>query len=326
MKKFLIGTTALAAVAVAAPAFAKDVTLSTGGYMRVGVGFTTADDTDIVIMRDGEIHFKGKGTLDNGITIDARVELEAFTTGDTIDDNYLTVSSDFGKVLFGGIADAFGNIGYVGFTSTFVNHAVTDGTYDFTGAGIGTAAGASDGIGIQYYTPTIAGFQAGISYQPSTSNDGSEDLVIDGTDVVGVDGTGDAQSVIGGANDVIAFGAAYSNSFGDIDLTLGGGYRTSETADDEWLIGTEIGFSGFQLNLRYDEPNDGDTIYAVGGNYATGPWAFGAGYATQDETQRVSVGANYTLGDGVTAGAGMEWGDDGTDDGLAGALLLGVSF
>lgn len=310
MKKFLIGTTALAAVAVAAPAFAKDVTLSTGGYMRVGVGFATTDDTDIVIMRDGEIHFKGKGTLDNGITIDARVELEAFTSGDTIDDNYLSVSSEFGKVLFGGIGDAFGNIGYVGFTSTFVNHAVTDGTYDFTGAGIGTAAGATDGIGIQYYTPTIAGFQAGISYQPSSSNDGASD----------------AQSVVGGPDDVIAFGAAYSNSFGGVDLTLGGGYRTSETADEEWLIGTEIGFSGFQLNLRYDEPNDGDTIYAVGGNYATGPWAFGAGYATQDETQRVSVGANYTLGDGVTAGAGMEWGDDGTDDGLAGALLLGVSF
>ena len=135
----------------------------------------------------------------------------------------------------------------------------------------------------------------------------------------------------------IAIGGSYSNSFGDFDFTIGGGYITADgdggTDLNEYGVGAEVGFAGFQVNGRYENVDDGDTDrFLIGANYSTGPWTFGAGYAYEetdgadDEVQRVSVGADYSLGDGVTVGGGVEWGDDGAEDGFAGALLLGVSF
>ena len=182
MKKFLFGTTAIAAVAMAGVASAKDVELGLGGYMRVGAAYVSEpeaagagdEDENFVLLRDGEIHFKGKGTLDNGLTIEARVELEAFTTGDQIDENWVRVSSSFGQIMIGGNDNAAINAGYVGFTSTFINHANADGTYVFTPGNVGTY-NQEDDIGIHYYTPTIAGFQVGVSYQPDDDNDGDDD-------------------------------------------------------------------------------------------------------------------------------------------------------
>ena len=59
---------------------AEPLTASIGGYMHIGVGLTddidgTGSEDKVGVLRDGEIHFNFKGSSDNGLTFDGRVEL-----------------------------------------------------------------------------------------------------------------------------------------------------------------------------------------------------------------------------------------------------------
>src|SRR5260221_13106257 len=86
MKKILLGTSALCAVAVAGPAFAQSanepVKLGIGGYWNSAYGYMVsqsglnkngrrADDIDT----DAVINIKGSTKLDNGVTVGASVQL-----------------------------------------------------------------------------------------------------------------------------------------------------------------------------------------------------------------------------------------------------------
>jgi opacity protein-like surface antigen len=113
MKKVLLGSTTLAAVgaAAAAPAAAEEgVKLGLGGYFNTffWAGNYDEDDADprdlgdTGLFVDGEVHFKGDTTLDNGLTFGVQIELEAFTDGDQIDENYAFIEGSFGRFVIGG--------------------------------------------------------------------------------------------------------------------------------------------------------------------------------------------------------------------------------
>lgn len=362
MKKLLIGTTALVAtVGIASSVYAKDLSLKVGGNMRAGVGFgahnegITKQSDDFFILRDGEIQFTGQGTLDNGITITARIELDGISTGDQIDENWLEVETAFGSFLIGGNDNAGYNAGGIGYTLSILGTAAQDQTFGFTPASIGTIS-QTDNIAIHYYSPSIAGFEIGVSY----AND-----VVDGPDGdAGSDNANDGDTATDTNDDQYAIGANYQNSFGDFDLAIGGSYIYSEVdnaiadadssdqdiEETEWGVGVELGFAGFTLTGRYeDEDNEDGTVdteitrYSGSLGYGTGPWNFVLGAAFEDteveggdETEEFKIhgGAQYTLGDGVNVGAVVEYGStdiesatgDEDEDGFGGALLLGVSF
>src|SRR5262245_60598890 len=100
MRRILLGSTALgstviAAACVLAPGAAKaeePLTLSLGGRYLGALGGLIGEDEnldptdargqlrDYVMKQDVEIHFKGETTLDNGLTIGVRVELEGQTS------------------------------------------------------------------------------------------------------------------------------------------------------------------------------------------------------------------------------------------------------
>ena len=96
MKKILLGSTAIVAAGMIASVpsanAASKMKLSVGGYMEQWVGFTSQDDgagqdySGFSTVSDGEIHFKGKTKLDNGITVGVNVQLEAQQGGDQIDE------------------------------------------------------------------------------------------------------------------------------------------------------------------------------------------------------------------------------------------------
>ena len=119
MKKSLYGSTALIAATalvaagtmVATPAIAEEgVQLGLGGYYNtffwVGDYSESSNDTrrmtETGLFADGEMHFKGSTTLDNGITFGVQVELEAFQSNDQIDENYAFVEGSFGRLVVGG--------------------------------------------------------------------------------------------------------------------------------------------------------------------------------------------------------------------------------
>src|SRR5260221_6968207 len=131
MKKILLGTSALCAVAVAGPAFAQTanepVKLGIGGYFNTGYGAMISqsglskngkrtDDIDT----DAIINIKGSTKLDNGLVVGASMQLRATNqspsaansadlttpTGDTVKRSYVYITSDYGEIPIGDDDDA----------------------------------------------------------------------------------------------------------------------------------------------------------------------------------------------------------------------------
>ena len=125
MKKQLMAGTALVAAtmfiaggAVAAEKKMMKPSISVNGYYEGVVGGildedSGADTSALDTRTDAEIHFNGRATLDDGMKIHARVELEgqnnhsaANAGGDPIDEYFVSVSGSFGKIILGGTGGA----------------------------------------------------------------------------------------------------------------------------------------------------------------------------------------------------------------------------
>ena len=116
MKKALLGTTALVAAGLAVgDAYAADtcVQLTIGGRYMGAAGALFGETSDFyregntrnyVFKQDVEVYFQGHTTLDNGLEVGARVELEGQTSSDQIDAVYAYFSGGFGQVRFGDTA------------------------------------------------------------------------------------------------------------------------------------------------------------------------------------------------------------------------------
>ncbi|MGH6742647.1 MAG: porin, partial [Bradyrhizobium sp.] len=131
MRKILLGTSALCAVAMAGPAFAQSanepVKLGIGGYWNSAYGDMVSqsgaskngkrsDD----IETDAVLNFKGSTKLDNGLTVGLSVQMRAenqvpsaavspnlsTATPDTIKRSYAYIKSAFGEVRIGDDDDA----------------------------------------------------------------------------------------------------------------------------------------------------------------------------------------------------------------------------
>jgi hypothetical protein len=103
MRKVLLATTALVAMTGAASA---EVALS--GYYEFG--YTSVED-DLTVDRDtmftdGEIHVNFSNVTDSGLTLGYHTEIvthmhSAASTGNQIDDSYMSVAGDFGTFRLG---------------------------------------------------------------------------------------------------------------------------------------------------------------------------------------------------------------------------------
>ncbi len=336
MKNVLFATTALIAVASFGAANAGDVKLSLDGFARVGLGvgghFDGANvEKDFHIIQDGEIHFKGQGVLDNGLEITTRVELEAFSVTDQIDENWVRVKSNLGSILIGGNDDAGYNINSVGIMDVSIGVSNFDTTYDFSGYFPGDTIGGRDAYGVHYYSPKVFGFEFGVSYQPDLSDPNAGYTSSDAGNV-------------SGATERTSVGASFGHSFGDVSFKVGGSFIYDHDDGAEhtaaYAVGLTVGFHGFEVGGRYEaEDSTGATgdvdRYGLGVTYATGPWAFGvaAAYVEEDTAENSWLGAgfSYELGNGVGLGGAVTYGevdnDAGRDEeGFGANILLGINF
>jgi hypothetical protein len=120
MKKLLLGSSVLVGVgALAQSAVASDgIKLEVGGFFNTvfeGV-FDHKDNKHFgslhsydAFQHNAEVYFKGETTLDNGLTIGARIELEGENAADQIDKSFVYWSGGFGKVQIGSENDALEN-------------------------------------------------------------------------------------------------------------------------------------------------------------------------------------------------------------------------
>ena len=347
MRKQLMAGTALVAATmlVAGGATAQDKkmmkpSISVNGYYEGIVGgiadedikhvVTTADDNQATIRKstdvatdtsaldtrtDAEIHFNGRATLDSGVKIHTRWELEGqynHSTGDPIDEYFLSIAGSFGQIVLGGTEGAAVKMltGFTGSWATGVGE-----TLSFDNAWIPSAAGnfetlqhsrvsTGDGEKVTYISPKLGGFQIGLTYEPRVANNDDNSRV---------DADMDRHDAFHGA-------ASYSGKFGDVGFGGGFGMLTaqgsntqgSSNAEDlqRWIIAGRIDFGGgFRAAMGYKKTEDptAERGYLVdaGVRYVAGANSFSlvGSYGEMDDTDAslTAMMASYAraLGPGV---------------------------
>ena len=342
-------TALVAAGMLSSGAYAADpIKISVGGYFAGGFIYVDQDDSigqpgantrNHRIEREAEIVFTGSTTLDNGIKVGINVQLEAETCGDQIDESFLWFEGSFGKLQFGAEdSAAVGmNVGTPKPTNFFWGAASpVFSTIDCGTNGLGFGAGSSCFIGdysllgldgdaekITYYSPILGGFQLGISYTPDNKEQGP-----------GGYAGGDADNTAGQQSEVISIGARWTGNLGGADIRVGGGYKAGDLevaaagAEDRnyWGLGATLSWNSFSFGAHYTDDDQGtsgtntdrnDIVAAV--TYSTGPWKVGLEYANteieagaaggEDEGEAFTLGANYSMGGGVSLQAEVQFWD-----------------
>jgi len=385
MKKILLGTTALVAAGLLAGEARAEFDVTVNGSWNTAYGFVDEDDDFIAtidtdgdgvadtsignsgygqqnqaINQDWEVHFRATQTLDNGIVVGGRVELEGATNngnggddsgsagGDQIDERWMFFRGGFGELRVGDEDDARKLKGYTAPDPTGFIFGVNSPTFTFNNLATGQAASSNttipnlenDSAKVIYFTPSFGGFQLAVSYAPDGTQDRSS---------FGTGGTDEAQ-----ISNALSIGADYSGEFGGFTIGAGGGYsmgsgENNAVGDDPtiWGVGLNVGFAGFTVggSVAFTDADTGGadetTVYDVGVTYTIDAITVGLGWSHgeyeqadgDDELDHYQLGAAYALGPGVTLAAmvGMfNYEDDGVldndNEGWQAGVGAGINF
>jgi outer membrane protein OmpU len=308
-KNLLLSSTAIASAGllalIASPAFA-DTEITISGQVEFGVQAADeetldddAGDRGYTFFMDNETKLEAEGGTEDGLGYSGTVEFE--TDADieelNVDESYLAFWGDaFGRVELGrqdGAEDSM----YVGGEDFQSGTGGFDG--DIANSVDFNLTKTEDAAKATYYTPRIAGFQAGASFTPDTEDDEA-----------GIDDNGDA----GDFENHFGVGANWEGSAGPMALTVSGvaslGDAEDEGEDDleSYSAGLGLEIGGFGVGAGYtieQEFNEGD-LYNVGAKFGFGPASVSAGVAVEDrddadDEEMVYTGsADYALLEGVT--------------------------
>jgi len=300
-----------------------------GGFFTTWFGYADPDVAangstsvgEFTSVQNAEVYFKMRGELDNGLKVGGRIELEGETTGDQIDQHYLTLSGGFGELRVGSINSGRYSYGWntdapavgvpinSGWMSGFVA-AQNNSGLRFRSVGLSTVIDFSnDESKITYFTPRFNGFQLTASWTPrghaTTSNS-----VGQGGSTFFFSGPADENIINTNGFDL---GLSYSGDFDGVGVEVQAGLATataSNQADNSGLDdpfayngGIAVSYSGFTVAGSFavvDEPlgllcsgtavgvaacassNEGES-FNVGIGYSTGPWDFSLTYFQGEE-------------------------------------------
>jgi hypothetical protein len=323
MKKILLGTTALvAATAVSAGMTSAKAEMSVTGwsYQAFGIALdsdkSTTQHDGAVSYQNSEIYFKGATTLENGMEVSVKAELNAAngegrastTAGqnEVIDEANFTLSDDWGSVMLGG-NDGASDMMHVGCSWIAGGKGVCSGVYSqfASGAVYGgafmTTSGTmwSDPNQITYMTPSMNGLKVGLTYAPANRTTYK---------------TAPAWSY-GTNTDLennMSLAVAYSGDMNDVAVALSGGVDyvgnpNNVGGDDDYKMyrfGADFGMGAFGLNLGYvtqdyqtsaTAQKDEWTFEAVG-SYSVGASTFGLSYAYGERQNSRTAGAKAIEG------------------------------
>ena len=325
MKK-LLTTAAVCGLVVAASPAEANLDLELGGYFKGYVSYTDQDDLivgsaeerELDIIRNTEIHITGETTLDNGLTVGFHTEVEADgngTDGSEVQESYAYFSGGWGRVNFGaedGAAyllqvaapSADSNVDGLRQYVNPVNYGSTLSVFDVNS----TSTSLAGGIGgvdydqditgysdkLTYLSPIMNGFQLGLTYAPDVADDSDEDA----------ENFDDVDDALGSAYEAAL---RYEGTFNNVGFTLGAGYSHADLeagdidgagddfTDDQtaWNIGADLDIGPFGIGVSYSEDDlgeadvdgvaggetfDGIDTLVVGVDYTTGPFKLGASY------------------------------------------------
>jgi len=319
MKRILLGTSALVGAGLmASPAFAADgIKLSLGGFFRTSVNANIDDHSQndlgnnrdaTEVTSDAEIYFIGKTTLDNGLTVGARVELEGENkAGDQIDAAFVYFQGGFGELRIGSQNSALaaqcvtpvgGTSNFGAFSQDTINNNAFVGTFAGSATvceGVDTENASSGANGkaqkLVYLTPTFGGFQLALSWTPNDNHESGNGHV-----TMNADNKGDQKQIIDAY-------ASYNHDFDGFSVSWGGGGSWALATDGDnnkkksfYQTGMNLTFGNLAVggafeymkneNARSDAAGDfasnhGADMWVAGGGlaYTMDAWTFGAQYS-----------------------------------------------
>ncbi len=362
-KQLLLASTALIVGAVAAPDFAageEPLRLKVRGFKHdfFGIGDVDVDNHDYNNtgeFSDGEVQFRGETALDNGLTVGVQVELETDSRGDQIDENYIFVKGDFGKLVIGSENNANYNTFWgvtapgvgvpinSGWITVFVP-APEDAQLSFRSTILTTNIDVgNDENSISYYSPRFSGFQFTASYTPTVVDSG------EGKTFSGFQANEDSEY-----SNAFGVGFNFSESFNGVDVAVAAGYNYIEEPDNvkalggdavqQFKVGANLGVGGFSVGGSYANEFEGKFVsgrseegqsYDAGVSSSTGPWGVSVTYfhgeweadtaiSGDDEMDAIVGGVSYALGPGITASGSILYGNIEDEAGAEGKATMGI--
>lgn len=342
MKKILLGTTAVVALAtMTTEAFAADaIQLGLGGFMRHYVGVSNHDEVaatansgtnravNLQQFANTEVYFRGATTLDNGLTVAVRVDMEADkSTASRTDMSMLTISSDaMGALTVGSTTHAADDflvrvpqVNGLDWGDTDRFGAVTDAAATASSAFATSSMDITDTGGkggkLKYVTPTFSGFTGYASYSAAEAEVS--------TITIGTAGRN-------GAHDASTMGVAFEGELGGAGIAADLTHMRFNGTKNVTHGGLNVSMAGFTVGGGYSDFNDDTTTntlaagvanttndgkaWELGVGYETGPYSLAVGYMKADskgtvatagdnEDTKWNVGAAYDLGAGVAVTA-----------------------
>ncbi|HEY7688457.1 MAG TPA: porin [Dongiaceae bacterium] len=342
MRSFLTGTTALVTLATLIPAAAlaeEPVKLTIGGRYLAAFGGVIGEDEnrpptdpgaqwrDYVAKQDVEVHFKGETTLDNGLTIGVRVELEGQTSAnDQIDAVFAYFDTKWGEVRFGDTVEALGSLCYTVPSASNIFGADSP-IFNFSNAGVfgysgtnGTCYGI-DGKStkIVYFSPQFSGFNFALSFTPDDTEDTRNTTAL---------GSATRPKVNPGQNsENLSIAATYEREFNGFGFVIGGAGSFSFDRENPSIFAADrreeyngyaqFKYAGFTIGGAYSfrdnmaDFNDIDhEVFGAGATYAWSRYAVGMGWTHgryenggtlgSDEYDVYALTGSYVLGPGIT--------------------------
>ena len=342
MKTGLLGTSALAAVALLAGAAAADagVKLHIGGRYLAAAGgtldersnvFGLEDRTrDYVFKQDVEVYFRGETTLENGLTVGARVELEGQTSDDQIDAVFAYFSGGFGEVRFGDTFEALAQLCYTVPSASSIFGADSP-LFNFSNAGVagysgtnGTCYGIDDkSTKLVYFSPSFEGFQFAASFTPDNTEDTRNTV-----DRPPLGGAGTRfQNDSGQLSENLSVAAGFTQEFNGIALAVGGAGSfsfdrendASPAFDDrhEYNAYARVGYAGITFGGAYSFRENvfsfkrDSEVYGVGATYDWSRYSVGFGWThgryelnsfsgAEDNHDVYALTGSFQLGPGIS--------------------------
>lgn len=341
MKKILLATTALI-MASATPSFAK-LEVTVGGFASFQAAMfdnDAANNSTRDFQSESQIAVHADGVAENGLQYGAKVLLNTSTSDGTPNSEKvaLYLAGGWGRVEMGddygaeelivyaptvGIGQINGSYDDFVFSSGAASdrgHALNDrGSHNFT------ALGSGESTKVTYYTPRVAGFQAGVSYAPET--DQGENVVFTKNSTT--------------FKDMYELGLNYEGQYQDVMFKAGANYNGGSASgvggvDEDlstWGLGAQVAYKGFKFGGGYtDQGDSGSTAattkddvksYNVGLTYENGPWGVGVSYVNVDLNDNgdangllgtdgnggtysaVAMGGTYAVAPGLSVGADL---------------------
>jgi len=300
-----------------------NIQLGLGGYVRSYINYTDESTPKAVdLLRDSEVHFKGKTTLNNGLTVGVHIEASSDgADGFDTNESFIYLSGAWGRV----------NIGEEDGAAFLLQVAApsADDIIDGIRPNIRPSSllsnndyandAGKDFDKFTYLSPIISGLQIGTSYTFENTNS-----------TTGGNRSSSPES------DIIEGAVRYEYNLTDnAVLTSGGGYTFVGDADfQEWNIATNLKKGNWGLGgvyTSFKEVNDKTDTFVVGAEYTIDAIKIGASYFDSrpeigSDNRRYTAGAIYDIGEGLSFRGSLSYRDTSSNEATTISIGTQINF